>query len=39
MDPRDILNQMEHYRKETFEEEYREVLIKSGTRFNERYLW
>jgi REP element-mobilizing transposase RayT len=34
-----ILNQMEHHRKKTFEEEYREFLIKSGTKFDERYLW
>ena len=31
--------QMEHHRKKTFQEEYREFLEKSGVEFDEKYLW
>ena len=34
-----ILNQREHHRMKTFEEEYRAVLEKHETRFEERYLF
>ena len=29
----------EHYHKKTFQEEYREILVKSGIPFDDRYLW
>jgi REP element-mobilizing transposase RayT len=34
-----IVNQLEHHRKKTFEEEYVELLRLSGVEFDERYLW
>ncbi len=34
-----IANQAEHHRKRSFQEEYRELLVKSGAAFDERYLW
>ena len=34
-----IANQIEHHRRKTFEEEYVELLMLSGTKFDERYLW
>jgi putative transposase len=34
-----IANQPEHHRKKSFQEEYREMLVKSGVVFDERYLW
>jgi len=34
-----IANQAEHHRKKTFQEEYRELLVKSGIEFDEKYLW
>ena len=34
-----ILNQVEHHKKKSFEEEYREFLEKSGVKYDERYLW
>lgn len=34
-----IRNQEEHHRKRTFQEEYRELLEKSGVAFEEKYLW
>jgi REP element-mobilizing transposase RayT len=34
-----IANQMEHHRKQTFEEEYLSLLRLSGVEFDERYLW
>ena len=34
-----IRQQEEHHRKRTFQEEYRELLERSGVSFDERYLW
>lgn len=34
-----ILNQEEHHKKETFQEEYLRILKKYGASFDERYLW
>ncbi len=34
-----VRNQVEHHRKETFQEEYIELLEKSGTRYDPKYLW
>src|SRR2546426_4517752 len=34
-----ILNQQEHHKKETFQEELRRILQKYGAEFDERYLW
>ncbi len=34
-----VLNQEAHHRKRTFQEEYVELLIRSGTPFKEEYLW
>ena len=34
-----IENQKEHHRIKTFQEEYRELLIKHGVSFEEKYLW
>ena len=34
-----IINQEEHHRTQTFEEEYPEILRLSGIEFEERYLW
>ncbi len=34
-----ILRQEEHHRQRTFQEEYRELLDRSGVAFDERYLW
>lgn len=34
-----IANQDQHHRKQTFEEEYVELLRLSGVKFDERYLW
>lgn len=34
-----IANQAEHHRKITFQDEYRELLKKSGIEFDEKYLW
>ncbi len=34
-----IANQAEHHRKRSFQEEYREMLVKSGVEFDEKYLW
>ncbi len=34
-----IANQIEHHRKRSFQEEYREMLVKSGLKFDEKYLW
>jgi putative transposase len=33
-----IINQKEHHRKKTFEEEYRYLLIESGIKIDERYF-
>jgi len=34
-----IARQEEHHRKRTFQEEYLELLQRSGTEYDERYLW
>ena len=34
-----ILNQDEHHKKETFQEEYLRILKKYGASYDERYLW
>lgn len=34
-----IANQAEHHRKITFQNEYRDLLKKSGLEFDEKYLW
>lgn len=34
-----IANQEEHHRKRTFQEEYVELLKRSGVEYDERYLW
>ncbi|MDQ8189255.1 IS200/IS605 family transposase [Roseibacillus persicicus] len=34
-----IEKQEEHYRKRTFQEEYRELLRRHGTEWDERYVW
>ena len=34
-----INNQETHHRKKTFQDEYREFLIKHGVEYDERYLW
>ena len=34
-----IADQAEHHRRKSFQEEYREFLVKSGVEFDENYLW
>ena len=34
-----IANQEEHHRRRTFQEEYLELLQRSGVEYDERYLW
>lgn len=34
-----IARQEEHHRKKTFQDEYKEMLVKCGIPFDERYLW
>lgn len=34
-----VLAQEEHHRTKTFQEEYRELLVKCGIPFDEKYLW
>jgi REP element-mobilizing transposase RayT len=34
-----IARQEEHHRKRTFQEEYRELLMRSGVDHDERFLW
>ena len=34
-----VLNQEEHHRRKTFQEEYLELLKLSGVEYDERYLW
>jgi REP element-mobilizing transposase RayT len=34
-----ILNQEEHHKKRTFEDEYREFLIEFNVEYDERYVW
>jgi len=34
-----VLNQEEHHRTRTFQEEYREFLVKCGIEYDEKFLW
>ena len=34
-----IVNQEEHHRRETFQEEFRRLLTKCGLEWDERYVW
>ncbi len=34
-----VLNQEEHHRRQTFQEEYLEMLKISAIEYNERYVW
>lgn len=34
-----VATQAEHHRHRSFQEEYRDLLVKSGVPFDERYLW
>lgn len=34
-----IANQKEHHQKKNFEDEYRAILLKYQTDFDERYVW
>lgn len=34
-----ILNQEEHHRGKTYQEEYREMLERAGIQYEEKYLW
>jgi REP element-mobilizing transposase RayT len=34
-----IAGQAEHHRRKSFQEEYLEMLVKSGIKFDEKYLW
>ena len=34
-----IVNQEEHHRKESFQDEFRRLLKKYGVEYNERYVW
>lgn len=34
-----IGNQKEHHKKQTFEDEFKEMLHQAGIEFDERYLW
>ena len=34
-----IKNQADHHRKRSFQEEYRDLLVRSGVQFDERFLW
>jgi putative transposase len=34
-----VLNQMEHHRRKTFQQEYIEILELSKTEYDERFLW
>ncbi|RPI28903.1 MAG: IS200/IS605 family transposase [Acidobacteria bacterium] len=34
-----ILNQAEHHRRRTFQEEYVDFLKKNGVEYDERYIW
>jgi len=34
-----VLNQEEHHRKETFQEELIRIFKKYGIEYDERYLW
>ena len=34
-----IEKQHEHHKKETFQQEYRRILIENKIDFDERYLW
>jgi putative transposase len=34
-----ILNQAEHHKTMTFQEEFRAMLVRHGIEFDEKYLW
>lgn len=34
-----VLNQVEHHRRKTFQEEYIELLQASGIEYDEKYVW
>ena len=34
-----ILNQEQHHRRKTFQDEYREFLTRHGVAFDEKYVW
>ena len=34
-----IMKQEEHHRSRTFQEEYRDLLKKTGMDFDEKYVW
>ena|SRR5207248_8021782 len=34
-----ILNQEEHHKKQTFQDEFRALLVRHGIEFDEQYLW
>ena len=34
-----ILNQEDHHKQETFQEEFRRIMRKYGVKFDERYVW
>ena len=34
-----IINQAEHHKAKTFQDEYREMLQEAGIEYDERYLW
>ena len=34
-----IKNQKEHHKNESFEDEYKNLLISHGVEFDEKYLW
>ena len=34
-----ILNQEEHHRRQSFQEEYLQILKSSGIEYDERYVW
>jgi hypothetical protein len=34
-----VENQEEHHRRRTFQDEYREFLLKHGVDYDERYVW
>lgn len=34
-----VLNQEEHHKTESFQDEFRRLLLESGLSFDERYLW
>jgi len=34
-----VANQAEHHRRKTFQEEYREFLVRHQIPFDEKYVW